>query len=353
VAGVRPTSITWTFPSTDVPAREVVFAARHAAPRTSSTRAHGSSPPTTTTARARGSARLPAWTRRLVAPAPCARCVRARRRRRRGSTCSLVTSRESCSGRREGYTTTSASGSTTTDPKFDAVKLACCQLCNDRLNQRFEDRKAQPAMRLLSEDEPVLDAGQTTLAALWFLKTWPLLAHPRTEYQAATPAPTARWDGVASSVWSWAVRDEDPPLGLSAWAFRHRQDGDGDEPPPSAPRLELPHVVADGVAMPFYVIDLTLELVNVSVVWHPGWQIEHLAAAAGEVLQLSPLPVGTTIDRLPDLDHRPIRWATGPVLRFLPGTYDGTLPPLTPGVPPSSQVTDRLESADAGPSVAP
>jgi len=349
---VRPTSITWTFPSTDVPAREVVFAARHAADKLNP-----------------GTWVITADDYNCSSPGLCqAPCMDSKARRAR-TLCALC---ESAPSTPEGehvlprhltrklfrpsrgpYTTTSASGSTTTDPKFDAVKLACCQLCNDRLNQRFEDRKAQPAMRLLSEDEPVLDAGQTTLAALWFLKTWPLLAHPRTEYQAATPAPTARWDGVASSVWSWAVRDEDPPLGLSAWAFRHRQDGDGDEPPPSAPRLELPHVVADGVAMPFYVIDLTLELVNVSVVWHPGWQIEHLAAAAGEVLQLSPLPVGTTIDRLPDLDHRPIRWATGPVLRFLPGTYDGTLPPLTPGVPPSSQVTDRLESADAGPPVAP
>lgn len=245
------------------------------------------------------------------------------------------------------YTTTSLSGSTK-DEKFDAVKLPCCQDCNDRLNQRFENLKAQPALRLLSQDEPSLDAEQTRLAALWFLKTWPLLSHPRTEYQAATPPPTVRWHGVPQSVWSWTVHDEDPAAGLSAWIFRHRQEGGRDGPlPTAAPRLELPHVIADGMDRPFYVHDLTLERVNVSVVWHPGWPIEHAAAAAGEVLQLWPLAAGTTIDRLPDLDHRPVRWVTGPVLRFLPGAYNDTLPPLTAGVPPASQVMDRLESGSA------
>lgn len=244
------------------------------------------------------------------------------------------------------YTTTSLSGSTT-DEKFDAVKLACCQDCNDRLNRRFEGLKAEPALRLVSQDEPALDVEQTRLAALWFVKTWSLLSHPRTEYQASTPAPTVRWDGVPQSVWSWTVRDEELPVGLIAWAFRHRQDGDRGGTTPTAPRLELPRVIADGVDQQFYVHDLTLERINVSVVWHPGWPIEHLAAAAGEVLQLWPLAPGTTIDRLPNLNHRPIRWVTGPVLRFLPGTYDGTLPPLAPGVSPVSQVMDRLESGSA------
>lgn len=241
------------------------------------------------------------------------------------------------------YTTTSPSGSTT-DEKFDAVKLACCRPCNDRLNQRFENLKAQPALRLLAKDEPSLNAEQTRLAALWFLKTWCLLSHPRTEYQASTPAPTVRWDGVPQAAWSWTVHDKEPPSGLSAWAFLHRDTQDRAGATPLAPRLELPRVIADGIDQQFYVYDLTLQRVNVSVVWHPGWPIEHPAAAAGEVLQLWPLAAGTTIDRLPDLDHRPIRWATGPILRFLPNAYDGTLPPLTPGLPPASQVMDRLES---------
>lgn len=244
------------------------------------------------------------------------------------------------------YTTTSLSGSTT-DEKFDAVKLACCQRCNDRLNQRFEGLKAQPALRLITQDEPGLDAEETRLAALWFVKTWSLLSHPRTEYQASTPAPTVRWHGVPQSVWSWTVQDEDPPAGLSAWAFWHQQDGDREATRPTAPTLGLPRVIVDGWEQQFYVHDLTLECINVSVVWHPGWPIEHPAAAAGEVLQLWPLAPGAIIDRLPMLDHRPIRWATGPVLRFRPGVYDDTLPPLSPEEPAESRVMDRLESGSA------
>lgn len=92
-------------------------------------------------------------------------------------------------------------------------------------------------MRLLSQDEPLLDAEQTRLAARSLLKPRPLLSHPRTEYQAATPPPTVRWHGLSQSVRSWTMHDEDPPAGLSARAFRHLQERDFVGSAPTAPGL--------------------------------------------------------------------------------------------------------------------
>lgn len=242
------------------------------------------------------------------------------------------------------YTTTTPTG-ITTQLHFDAIKLACCERCNSRLNQRFEDRRALPARRPLVEDEPTLNPLESRTAALWFLKTWLLLAHPRAEYRHATPVP-ASWSGVPESVWSWAVQDRDPPPGLSVWAFRHQPEGADDRSQP-VPLLHLPHVVADEVDQQFRVIDLTLQEVNVAVVWHPGWPIDHPATNAGRVRQLWPLEAGAKIDRLPVLAQRPVRWMTHSVLHFRPGTYDETLPPLTTDTIPFLQVQDRLQQGRA------
>jgi hypothetical protein len=116
------------------------------------------------------------------------------------------------------------------------------------------------------------------------LKTWLLLVHPRAKFQPSSPRPRP-WAPVPAEVYAWLVNGQPPPRSLSAWAFRHVQ-GKGDGRPVATPRLFLPKVIADGVSMPFEVLDLTLSLVNVVVVFHPGWPIRHLPAVAGDVMQL-------------------------------------------------------------------
>jgi hypothetical protein len=239
------------------------------------------------------------------------------------------------------YTTTSSLGAVTT-PQFDAVKLACGIACNGRLNRRFEDLRAAPALRLLSQEEPALNREESRLAVLWMLKTWLLLVHPRTEFRRGTPEPSA-WSGAPSSVWDWLVSGQEPPPGLSAWAFRHVQNA-ADQGKPGPPRLELPTVVTRGVRIEFSHVDLTLKLVNFTLIYHPGWPIHHPGEASGDVLRVWPFSEGAEIKQLPRSRHRPITWLKGRSLQFRDGTYDGTLPPLTPGVEAESLVVEKLEA---------
>jgi hypothetical protein len=112
--------------------------------------------------------------------------------------------------------------------------------------------------------------------------------------------------------------------------------------------MALPTVVADGVTTKFQVLDLTLALVNVTLVFHPGWPITHLPASIGEVRQLWPSGVDTRLERLPVLPYRPLRWRVGPELRFRPGAFsEENMRPLTPDVHPESLVLASLEGVSA------
>jgi hypothetical protein len=248
--------------------------------------------------------------------------------------------------RRGPYTTTSSEG-VRYRQQFDSVKLPCCSTCNNELARRFENPGAEPARRLLSVERPALTPDESRHAVLWLLKTWLLLAHPRSEFQLATPRPRP-WFSAPAGVFSWLVTGQSPPAGLSIWAFLHDQERLTDQQERSTPWMALPTVVADGVTTRFQVLDLTLALVNVTLVFHPGWPIAHVPASVGEVIQLWPLAADTGLERLPVLSYRPLRWWVGPELRFRPGAFpEENMRPLTPNAAPESLVLASLDGASA------
>jgi hypothetical protein len=244
----------------------------------------------------------------------------------------------------KGPYTTTERGTTRVTQQFDSIKLPCCLPCNDVLNSRFEQSGQEPALRLFTQETPELTAAETAAAALWVLKTWLLMAHPRSRYQLGTPRPD-RWDDAPDSTWSWLVDGRPPPDGLSAWVFRHVQDNNAAETGPT-PVVALPTVVADGTSVRFRVLDLTLALTNVVVVFHPGWPVEHPAEATGGAVRLWPR-TGAPLPTLPKGTSRPVRFANGPELRFSPGTYRPPLPPLRAGTAPETLVLDVLDGGQA------
>jgi hypothetical protein len=118
------------------------------------------------------------------------------------------------------------------------------------------------------------------------------------------PSFSPRAEGLPE-LYSWLISDRSPPVGLSAWAFRHEQDSEVHEVSLPVQRLELPIVVADGRIIPFFSMDLTLKLVNVTLVYHPGWRLHHSPAASGIVTQIWPVPYGIQLFCLPTLQARP------------------------------------------------
>ena len=78
-------------------------------------------------------------------------------------------------------------------------------------------------------------------------------------------------------------------------------------------------------------------VLDVSLVHHPGWEIEHPLEAAGRALLLWPRAADAEADfaSLPPVHSKDMGWLKGPTLYFLPGALGSTnLPPLSSSFDP-------------------
>jgi hypothetical protein len=216
----------------------------------------------------------------------------------------------------------------------DKVKLPVCIECNSILGRRFE-QPAKPRIRsLLDRDGNVVFRGtHAMVVALWFLKTWLLLAHPAARESDPEVTP-ARWDSISIDLYSWMITNQPPPTGLSIWVTRRAEEG---PEPAVTQRVPLPTVIADGSKLQFRVKRAGVQFLDVSLVYHPGWGIEHPLAAAGRALRLWPRAANTEADfaSLPPVHPSDMAWVKGTTLYFLPGALGSiNLPPLSSSLDP-------------------
>jgi hypothetical protein len=219
------------------------------------------------------------------------------------------------------------------------VKLPVCVVCNGLLAARFEEA-AKPLVRHLfgTHAIAIFDPDEAKAMGLWFLKTWLFLAHP----DATNPEPDVdppRWRSVPAEVWTWTVSGHPPSEGLSLWVSRR---GDSRQTDHSTRYIPLPVVVADGEETEFQVLRAGLGWpgsrspyagLDVSLVYHPGWGIEHPLEQEGRALRLWPRNQGGPADfaALPPVDPNEIIWVRGPRLHFFPRAFGSSrLPPLSP-----------------------
>jgi hypothetical protein len=215
-----------------------------------------------------------------------------------------------------------------------SINLPVCKGCNNVLNQNFELCAQRPVRALMVQDGNVVLSGDDAMVvARWFLKTWLLWAHPAARMSVPDIAPP-RWDGVTDDLYTWMVTDQRPPAGLSIWATKRGKE----EPEAGATRyIPLPTVVADGRRIEFRVKRASLRWLDVSLVYHPGWEIDHPLETEGRALRLWPRAADTEADfaALPAIHARDTVWLKGPTIHFIPGAFErGNLPALAPSFNP-------------------
>jgi hypothetical protein len=230
-------------------------------------------------------------------------------------------------------------GQPRTHTSVGAVKLPMCVTCNNKaLEPRFE-KPAKPLIRLLMDRDGNARFGgnDARFVALWFLKTWLLLAHPAARESDPDVTP-ARWDSVGDDLYSWLVINQPPPVGFSIWVTK-RAEGLPD--PAVTRRIPLPTVVADGREIQFRVKRAGVQFLDVSLVYHPGWEIEHPLEAEGRALRLWPrqADAGADFSSVPAVHPNDTAWLKGPRLHFLPDAFGSDdLPPLSPSFDPMDLV---------------
>lgn len=199
---------------------------------------------------------------------------------------------------------------------FGAFKLPCCVACNSALSHRFEREPTQDIINRLYDGggAVVADAAESRRLALWLVKTWLLLAHPRS--WSSDPALSIPGWEAPPGLFAWMVSGEDPPPDLSMWIYRqgsHRQ---------SNPRgMSLPVLISGTRRHPVQQNGLSIQTVGTSLVHHPGRRIEQPLEAAGLAVRVWPLRVGATLDttNLPPVGLHPVNWSVGPDLTLRHG----------------------------------
>ena len=129
----------------------------------------------------------------------------------------------------------------------------------------------------------------------------------------------------------------------------HRVGGEGEIAADT--RIYLPTIVADGNTTRFQSFAHGLDfldagLLDVHLVYHPGWAIDHPLERDGRAVKLWPRDLSDPLDlgAIPASTEGQVSWAEGPSLSFEDGTYVGLqrdplspeldlhFPPSPPGV---------------------
>ncbi|HTK24207.1 MAG TPA: hypothetical protein VL264_08255 [Gaiella sp.] len=237
---------------------------------------------------------------------------------------------------------------TTADPLVGTT-IPVCLRCSGTLAERF-DHAARPAVEGLRRGELRLRPPPARAFAQWVLKTWLLTGHPAV--QASDPRSSqARFDlsEAPQELYGWLVEEKPPPAGLSVWATRGAQAATNGSP---RYRIPLPTVTADGRTTRFQELAFRLDLVDggvldIELVYHPGWEIEHPLERESRAMRLWPRDGRRVLDlgALPVLEAHELSWGRGPRLVFAPESYNGEqraplsaetsfsfFPPFPPGV---------------------
>lgn len=223
---------------------------------------------------------------------------------------------------------------------FSRVLLPVCagkHGCNGRLERNFE-RTAKPIVRRLWQGRLSLSESEAFDFAVWVLKTWLLTAHPaRVISDPGWDEALAKWDPDASpdDLYRWTVTDPHrPPDGLSVWLTKTDPETRAGE---TTNRIPLPTVKADGGRTRFSVFACGMDFLDAGfldlhLVYHPGWPIEHPLELAGRAARLWPRTSSAPLDlgTLPVVADGQVSWYEGPTVHFASGSFKGVArPPLS------------------------
>jgi hypothetical protein len=202
-------------------------------------------------------------------------------------------------------------------PALPSVHVPMCESCNAQLNRTIEQPVKNIARRLIpwSEDHvwPSVTAEEAAVLARWYLKIGLLSAHPEAVHDnphVARDPDLPRFASMESEWLDWMREGSPPPDGFSVFVTR-RAVADGKRWDGERARIFLPHVRVGSRDLRYASRSFGIRGLDVTIVWHPGWPIEHPLVEAGRAAQLWPNPVDVDFGALPELNPREFSFVEG------------------------------------------
>lgn len=199
------------------------------------------------------------------------------------------------------------------------VHVPACEECNAVLDTTIE-KPAKPVVRQLlahqsSPDELILTADECAALARWLLKVGLLSAHPAAEHDhqgVQRDQDLPQLAAVRAEWLDWMRTGRAPPTGFSVFITRSDLRGE-DAEPPQKQHIVLPRLIVDGNDRSFTSRSFGFSGVNATIVWHPGWPIEHAQVDARRAARLWPDPDEVDFGALPSVHPKELAFWDGSI----------------------------------------
>lgn len=202
---------------------------------------------------------------------------------------------------------------------LSGVHVPACKKCNAEMNTCIEV-PAKPVVRRLlahgeSHDELILSADDCAALARWLIKVGLLSAHPAAEHdhpglQRDTNVP--RLTRMRPEWLGWMRTGSPPPEGFSVFVSRRHLSG-VDPAVENPGRIILPQVVVDGENRDFMSRSFGFMGTNATIVWHPGWPIQHPQVDKARAVRLWPAPSFVDFGAVPQSSPRETSFVDGSI----------------------------------------
>jgi hypothetical protein len=153
-------------------------------------------------------------------------------------------------------------------------------------------RKLVP--RSLNHQWPSLTADEAAALGKWLLKVCLLWGHPDADDdnpQVAKGPDIGRFTFMEPQWVTWMRDCVDPPDGFTVYVCRRDPLSECDPWTGFVHRIELPaSATVDGHEVRFMKREVGVFGLDATIVWHPGWPIEHPLVARGRAAALWPNP---------------------------------------------------------------
>lgn len=199
------------------------------------------------------------------------------------------------------------------------VHVPACETCNAALDATIEKPAKLVVRRLLahrdSPDELILSADECAALARWLLKVGLSSAHPAADHdhpgvqrdQDLPQLPVVRGEWL-----DWMRTGSAPPAGFSVFVTRRDLRGE-DAELSEKQHIVLPRLLVDGEDRNFMSRSFGFAGVSATIVWHPGWPIDHSQVDAERAARLWPDPEEVDYGALPQVHPKELAFWDGSI----------------------------------------
>lgn len=186
------------------------------------------------------------------------------------------------------------------------VHVPMCSPCNVRLNRTIEEPAKAVAERLVpwsaEHTWPVVSATDSAALARWYLKIGLLSAHPAAVHDnphVDRDPDMPRFDSMQPEWLAWMHDGTPPPEAFSVFVTRRAVTGEQPWAGQKA-HIVLPRVRVDWRDLHYMTRSFGIRGLDIVIVWHPGWPIQHPLVATGRACRLWPAPTVVDFGALPE-----------------------------------------------------